>query len=124
MKPDRAKLSKVLEDYLEYGGVTGAEIPRKVDCIPAKHGSVLGVAFDPTLYKCEKHQDPSEDVDAYTLKAKKGGEAYIEVKNGKLYALISTGPNVEIWQNLLVIGARTDREIKAAKKTSNRPAKK
>lgn len=117
-----SKIAKVLKEYIEHGGITGGETPGYLEILPAKLGSVLGIAFDPKRHKCEEHPEPSENLVAYTVKSNDGREAYFEVKHGKIYALVSKGLNIEIWRRLLVIGARTDRQVDKVKKRSVRAA--
>ena len=113
MQADRKKITALLKERRKNGGgITGCEPnPPKLKFVEAQLDGVFGIAFDP-----ERHvhtvQADEPGLTFHTVKGEDDQEVYFEVKDGALYALLSTtGMNLEIWRGLIVAGARTDAEI-------------
>jgi hypothetical protein len=110
MKTGSKELDKLLKDRNRYGGISGgweASPPRLIG-VPAKLGELGGVAFDREMYSYDVQTELG--LAMHSVKAKDGREAYFEVVDGKLRSFLCFGLNVEIWQGLLVIGARSHKD--------------
>ncbi|MHC1950455.1 hypothetical protein IF803_39885 [Bradyrhizobium sp. UFLA06-06] len=121
MADSKSEFTKRLRNRIKYGGISGGEekSPPNYSSVQAKLSGV-GVIFDADTYEYDVQTESDHSFTMHTVKAKDGREAYFEVKEGKLYAFLSFGLNVEIWQGLLVIGARSYKDDVRARKRSPR----